>query len=449
MIRCLAIFIVVVCLRASAQPPTAPEIRSIAERAYIFAYPMVLMHFTSRGFEINNLTNAPAFPNASFRRVIRPNADTLYTTSWMDVSREPVLLHVPDTGGRYYMLQFMDLWTETFAAPGKRTTGTGEEWLAIVGPGWKGTLPGRAKRIDAPTNTVWMIGRVQTNGAADFANVHAIQRGFQLMPLGLYPDGPRNGRLGQAMQMRGTPPEEVGRLSGVDFFRTFADLLRMNPPHAGDEPMMAQLARIGIVPGKRFEPEALGVEGLKAIEEGARGAAARLGSLDRREMAKGKTGWSGFAGKSPAVGRYGTNYEARAVVARIGLGANPPEDAVYMNCGVDGEGKPLNGASAYRIHFSKEQLPKVKAFWSVTMYGDDGYFAANAINRFAIGDRDSLQYNNDGSLDLWVQRESPGKDKESNWLPAAPGAFNLSLRLYWPGGEILTGKWLPPRVELR
>jgi len=183
-----------------AIPPPA-EIRSLSQRAYLFAYPLVLMEFTRRhalehatlggGAQTNRFTHAPAFPTASFRQVIRPNADTLYSSAWLDLSKEPMLLEVPDTHGRYYLMQLMDAWTETFGSPGKRTTGTGQGWFAITGPGWKGTLPERAKRIESPTNMVWLLGRTQTNNASDYGNVREIQKGYRLMPLSMYPDGAR------------------------------------------------------------------------------------------------------------------------------------------------------------------------------------------------------------------------------------------------------------------
>ncbi len=435
---------------------SAPEIRTISERAYIFAYPMILMEYTRRaavergtmgaGGGTNEFANLQRFPDDTFHQVIRPNADTLYSAAWIDLSKEPVLLHVPDVHDRYYLMQFMDAWTETFSVPGKRTTGTGEGWFALVGPGWKGTLPERAKRIDAPTNMVWLIGRTQTNGAGDYENVHAIQRGYQLMTLSQYPDGPPRrpaARPAPRGEAGGTPPMKVQALTPEEFFRTFAELLPANPPHPGDEPMMRELAKIGIEPGKPFRPESLGAEGTKALDQGAEAAVKRLASLDDRVGKTGPTGWSGGAGK---VGRYGTDYMARAAVARIGLGANPPEDAVYMHCHQDSDGRAFDGAHRYRIHFAAGQLPPVRAFWSVTMYGPDGYFVHNPINRFAIGDRDPLKKNADGSLDLYIQHEAPGADKNSNWLPSPAGDFNLSLRLYWPQDEILKGKWIPPVV---
>lgn len=435
-----------------AQPApraNADQIRALAGRAYVFAYPMLLMEYTRRAQapQPNVLGHLREFPDDRFHAVIRPNADTLYSASWIDLSKEPVLLHVPDTHGRYYLMQLMDAWTDTFSVPGKRTTGTGEGWFAIVGPGWKGTLPEHAQRIDAPTSMVWMIGRTQTNNASDYENVHAIQRGYLLMPLSQYPDGPRRGTPAQDMRREspgGTPPQVVSRLAPEDFFKTFCELLVANPPHPDDAPMMRELAAIGITAGK-FDPSKLGAEGMKAFDEGARAAAERIDSLDGRAGKPGPTGWTGGGGK---VGRYGTDYTARAAVARIGLGANPPEDAVYMHCDLDADGKALDGSHRYRIHFAKDQMPPVKAFWSVTMYGPDGYFVHNTINRFAIGDRDPLHRNADGSIDLYIQHEAPGGDKDANWLPAPAGDFNLSLRLYWPEEAILNHQWIPPAVSV-
>jgi hypothetical protein len=455
--RTWAVLLCAATLAFAQTPAQNPaEIRQIAANAYTFAYPMVLMEYTRRAAAErgglgepagpNEFANAAAFPDARFRQVIRPNADTLYSSAWLDLSKDPLILHVPDTHDRYYLMQFMDAWTETFSVPGKRTTGTGEGWFAITGPGWKGTLPQRAQRIESPTNMVWLLGRTQTNGPSDYEDVHAIQRGFTLMPLSLYPDGPRRSARPPAPRPRqaptGTPPQLVEKLSIADFFNTFLQLLPANPPHKGDEPMMARLANIGLVPGKPFDPAALGPAGMKAFEEGAEASAKRIAGIDDAVGKPGKTGWGGGAGGH--VGRYGTDYGQRAAVARIGLGANPPEDAVYMHRRIDASGNPLDGSHTYRIHFDK--TPPVRAFWSLTMYGDDGYFIANPIYRFAIGDRDKLKYNPDGSLDLYIQKDSPGEEKESNWLPAGSAKFNLSLRMYWPREEVLSGNWIPPAV---
>lgn len=432
--------------------PSAAELSQIAEQAYLFAYPLVLMDLTRRSMTmdgsadfVNHFGHAPFFPDEHFRQVIRPNADTLYSTCWLDLSQEPVLLHVPDTHGRYYVMQLMDAWSETISSPGKRTTGTAEGWFAIVGPGWKGKLPPGVRQIDSPTNEVWLLGRTQTNGTSDYDYVHSIQGGYQLALLSHYPQAQPPLGLFQlaALRVRATvrPPAQVERMSALEFFRLFAELLKANPAHADDGPMIQQLAKIGIRPGNSFEPETLGPEGAKAIEEGAQAASAFLRAWEKR-ASFGKTGWS-----LPAkAGRYGIDYRARALTAYYLLGGLPPEDAVYLNCRQDVQGKALAGSSRYVMHFEKNQLPAVRAFWSVTMYDDQGYFAANPIDRFAIGDRDPLKFNADGSLDLYIQHESPGPDKENNWLPAPVGEFNLALRMYWPDESIVSGRWIPPAV---
>jgi hypothetical protein len=198
---------------------TPAEAREIAQRAYLYAYPLVLMEATRGEMPVNRFTHVPQFPRPDSRQVIRPNADTLYSTAWLDLSREPILIHVPDSGGRFYLLQFMDAWTETFADPGKRTTGTGEQWFAIVGPHWTGNLPEHVTRSDSPTNMVWLLGRTQTNGISDYDNVHAFQQGMRMMPLSECPGGVQT--LGSARAFGtaagGTPPERVKAMGLAPF----------------------------------------------------------------------------------------------------------------------------------------------------------------------------------------------------------------------------------------
>jgi hypothetical protein len=464
-LECLGFAVISAALSAAAgaqgrpQLPPPAEIRELASTGYTFAYPLVLMELTRRqdadrrnraGLPTaNQFQHSRAFPDEHSRLVIRPNADTLYSVAWLDLSTEPVLLHVPETHDRYYVMQLLDAWTETFDLPGKRTRGTGEQWFAIVGPGWKRTLPAGVEQISAPTNTVWVIGRTQVNGTGDYAAVHAIQDGYALMPLSRYPKGspPIDARdSGQRGDAVDPPPVQVAGMSAGVFFQTFAELLEKNPPHPQDAPLMKKLARIGIMPGRSFQPEALGAERLKALEQGAKMAASQLATRGTQGAAGERiNGWSlGFSG---AVGKYGIRYKARAEVARLGLGALPPEEAVYFSCCREGTEHSLNGAYSYSVHFPHDQLPPVHAFWSLTMYGEDGYFIANAMHRFAIGDRDALKFNADGSLDLIVQHDAPGGERDRNWLPAPEGNFNLSLRLYWPNGDVLRGRWMPPRIQ--
>ena len=403
--------------------------KAAGQQAYLYAYPLVLMDATRQAAagapQANGFTHARAFPDDKFRQVIRPNADTLYSNVWLDLSKEPMLMHLPDTQGRYYLMQLMDAWTETVDVPGKRTTGTGEGWFAIVGPGWTGKLPTGATRIDCPTNMAWIIGRTQTNSAADYANVHKLQAGYRIMPLSRYPDGVAsaapNATAAPAAR-RAPPPVVVANMTTAEFFAKFNELLKDNRPHKGDPPIVIQNT-----------PEfAAGVE--QAEQLLARAASRRAADLS-------PTNWSK---PGAAVGRYGQNFLARAFVARVGLGANPPEDAVYLNCNLDAQKATLTGASEYRIHFDKAQLPPVNAFWSITVYDDAGYFTANPIGRYAIGDRDALKYNADGSLDLNLQSAAPSDT--ANWLPVPKDQFNLSFRLYWPRAEILKGLWTAPAV---
>jgi hypothetical protein len=425
--------------------PRPGEIQEIAERAYIYAYPLVLLQATMAALPVNHLTHVSAFPDASFRLIVRPNADTLYTNAWFDVSKEPILLHVADSGGRFYLLQFMDAWTETFADPGKRTTGTGEGWFAIVGPGWSGKLPPNVTRLNAPTNQVWLLGRTQTNGASDYDNVHAFQNGMRLVPLSEFPaTAETSGTVPPSRAATGAPPpDRIKALDPTAFFAAFARAIKANPPHSADSSVIRDLARIGIIPGQDFDASRFTPERLAALNHGARAAMARIEGFVASGAAV-KPGWTSFQG---TIGRYGTNYMARAVTARVAIGANPAEDAVYINSSADSEGQAFSGSMYYRMHFAAANLPPVLAFWSVTAYDRDGYFVANPIGRYAIGDRDPLKFNPDGSLDLYVQSQDPGPDRQSNWLPSGSGPFNLTFRLYWPKPAILDGSWRAPAVE--
>src|SRR5580704_16158377 len=241
------------------------DFHDIAERAYIYAYPLVLLEATRGAQSVNQFTHVPQFPRPDIRQIVRPNADTLYSTAWLDLAKEPILIHVPDSGSRLYLLQFMDAWTETFADPGKRTTGTTEAWFAIAGPEWRGKLPERVTRYDAPTNIVWLLGRTQTNGAPDYENVHAFQRGMRMMPLSAYPDGAQ--KLGSALAfgtaVGGTPPDRVKAMEPGAFFAAFARAMKANPPHSADAPMVRDLPRLSIIPGEDFDASKLSSEQLQ------------------------------------------------------------------------------------------------------------------------------------------------------------------------------------------
>jgi hypothetical protein len=438
-----------------AQPVSEQEAREIARDAYIYAYPMLVMEMTRRvGTNVakpegarapmNQIANVREFPTPAFTDVVRPNADTLYSVMFFDVSKDPMVFSVPDSGGRYYLLPMLDMWTDVFAVPGKRTTGAGAQTFAVVGPHWQGKLPQGIEAIRSPTSTVFMLGRTQTNGTADYPAVHKFQDGLKAVPLSHYgkPYTPPKGTVNAAQDMS-SPSGQVHKMDAATFFATFAELLKTNPPHANDYPILARLKRIGIEPGKSFSLASARPEVQRALTAAMPDAQQDIEAVMHRSGVLA----NGWRTNLTAIGTYGTDYLHRAGIAYAGLGANPIEDAVYPSLFADASGEPLRSDRRYQLHFGKDQIPPVRAFWSLTMYDDRQLFAANPIDRYAIGDRDKLSFNPDGSLDLYIQRDSPGADKEPNWLPTpASGNFTMNLRLYWPKSDVLEGTWMPPPV---
>ena len=430
----------------------------IGVQAYIYAYPIVLMEVTRRVFTnveaptgnlvpMNQFAHLRAFPDHTFKEVVRPNADTLYSQVWFDVSQEPLVLSVSDTNGRYYMLPMLDMWTDVFAAPGSRTSGTKAANFAIIGPLWKGKLPDGIEPIYSPTSIGWIIGRTQTNGVADYDNVHQIQDGYKITPLSQWGKPytpPTKVPVNTTWDLKTLPPVQVANMDAESFFELFATLLKDNPPHEADWNIIKQLEQIGILPGKDFKFSQLDEEIQQILAKSVVDAQKMIADKGKRP-GESINGWQ-IAREG--MGSYGTSYLQRACIAMIGLGANVPEDAIYPMSLVDGDGNPYNGSNRYVLHFPEDQLPPVNGFWSLTMYDSEGYFIDNPINRYAIGDRDQLEFNRDGSLDIYIQQDSPGKEQESNWLPAPADNFNLIMRLYWPKTEIITGEWNPPAVNV-
>jgi hypothetical protein len=394
---------------------------------------------------MNTFVHVRTFPPANFRDVVRPNFDTLYSVAWLDLRKEPMVIEVPDTFGRYYLLPMLDMWTDVFASPGKRTTGTDSASFMIAPPGWQGKIPDGAQRIDAPTPYVWIIGRTQTNGSKDYAAVNQIQDGYTVTPLSQLGKDPQPVlvTIDPEVDMNAAPMIQVNTMAADKYFAYAAELLKVNPPHITDQPIVARMRRLGIERGKSFDlaktdaTSKLGLE--RAVAHGVQAMQAKLPTLARVV--------NGWQMNTDTMGVYGNCYLKRAIVALVGLGANLPEDAIYpINLG-DADGKPLTGANKYALHFASNEIPPVCAFWSITLYDKDGFPLPSALNRNAVGDRDELKYNADGSLDLYFQNQSPGNDRESNWLPAPAGDFNLLMRLYAPKAEVIDGRSVPPGIK--
>ena len=430
----------------------------LATDAYIFGYPLVTMEMTRRVITnvaepvgtrgpMGHIIKLREYPNASFRDITAPNADTLYTTSFFDVGKEPWVLSIPDMKGRYFLCPMLDGWTTVFQVPGKRTTGTDSQTYAITGPGWKGTLPAGVKQYKSPTNIVWLLGRIYCTGTPeDYAEVHKLQDEFKLVPLSSYgkPYTPPPGTVDPSIDMKTAVREQVNKMDAAAYFTLLCKLMKDNPPAAADAPQLAKFERIGVVPGKDFDASKLKADFAKRVPEIA---------VDRimlqfkvNDAIKNDNGFA-FTTKT---GIYGTDYLMRALITAIGLGANRPQDAVYPTSQKDAEGKSYNGANKYVMHFPEGQLPPTQGFWSLTMYDAGYFFVSNPLNRYSISPRQNLKKNPDGSTDLYIQKDSPGADKEANWLPAPPGDFILMLRMYWPDESdpsIIDGSWTIPPVK--
>jgi hypothetical protein len=440
----------------AAAPITEQEAHAIGVDAYVYLYPLITMDLTRRQLTnggpattpiqgpANTFVNIGAYPTADMKVVVRPNFDTLYSSAWLDLTKEPVVISAPDTGGRYYMLPMLDMWTDVFASPGWRTTGTQAGNFLVTPPGWTGTVPDGVTRIDAPTSYVWIIGRTKTDGPRDYDAVHKVQAGYKVTPLSQWgkPPQPATAAVDSGVDMKTPPKIQVDTMPAAKYFAYAAEILKLQSPHLTDQPIVARMKRIGLEPGKSFDfdqADAAVRKGLESVPDEAQA----LMAWKVPTLARVVNGWSM---NTDTMGVYGDYYLKRAIVSQFGLGANVPEDAIYPINLADGAGQPLNGASNYTIHFDKAAIPPAAAFWSITLYDQKGYQVANSLSRFAVSSWMPFNYNPDGSLDLYFQNETPGPAKEANWLPAPSGPFNLTMRLYAPRPDALTGKWNPPPV---
>jgi hypothetical protein len=438
------------------------EARETAIEAYMYAYPLVTMEITRRvstNVEKAEGSKAPMghfarlrnYPAVEDHTVTAPNADTLYTVVWLDVSKEPWILSIPDMKDRYFLFPMLDGWTNVFQVPGKRTTGTKAQKYAITGPGWTGTLPAGVTEYKSPTAMVWVLGRIYCTGTPeDYKAVHALQDQVSAVPLSAYgkPYTPPPGKVDPAIDMK-APRDQVNAMDGATYFKLFAELLKNNPPAADDAPLVAKIAKIGLVPGQDFDASKLEAAVAKGIAASPKPAQEKISVYLKEAMvagnAKVENGWLFFS----KTGLYGTGYRNRAMITWYGLGANRLQDAVYPTSEGPDLLKKYSGAQKYVVHFNKGEMPPAQAFWSITMYDKDYFFVPNPINRYTVSSRNKFKANADGSVDLYVQHDSPGKDKQENWLPAPSDEFVLMMRMYWPKEKppsLLDGSWKPPHV---
>jgi hypothetical protein len=442
---------------------TAKDAQQIAQDAYVYGYSLLTTDVTRLQMSnvakagplnapLNQFINVPRYPPADYRGVSAPNADTLYSLAWLDL-KEPQVFSHPDMGDRYFLFPMVDLWMTIFDSRGTRTGDTKASNYLITGPGWKGEVPQGLTHIPSATRYIVILGRTYADGTeADYKAANALQAQYKITPLASWgkpftyvapPVDPNPG-----ISMTDKPQEVILAMGTEGYFNWLSKrMCDVAPAYAADAPALAQFAKIGIEPCKPFELAKLDPAVQAALADLPKTALESIGA-NQKSLGQMVDGWQITKG----LGVYGTDYMKRAVVAAFGWPANLQDDAVYPYTLVDSKGETLSGANKYTLTFAKGQTPPVNGFWSITMYMiDQGWwFVPNALNKFTVSPRNDLKANPDGSITLYFQNESPGPDKEANWLPAPKGEFIPMLRMYWPkesAPSILDGSWTPPTVE--
>jgi hypothetical protein len=430
------------------------DIANFVQRAYVYSFPVYEMYRIRHravsspenpgGTDLNRFFHRRTLSDYRHRQVTAPNNDTLYSSAWLDLSLEPIVLSVPDTAGRYYSMAFMDFYTNNFAYVGRRTTGTKAGNYVVAGLNWKGATPAGFPVIRSPTNAVWLLGRTLVDDEADLANVHKIQDQFKLTSLS---EWTRSG-LAKADSAFAKSHPAPDPKDPWNFFKIVNLGLTENPPPADEAALMDEFARIRVGPDKAFDPGRFSEEQRRIILAALEAASKEIrGGISR--SGKARQGWS----YPPSnLGNYGRDYALRAVIALIGLAALEPAEAAYITSLTDKDGKSLIGENRYRLRFEKDALPPVDAFWSLSMYevmpDQRSFFVDNPIHRYAIGDRTKgLKLSADDSLEIYIQHQSPSADLESNWLPAPSGGFRLIFRAYQPREPVLKGEYALPWIQ--
>lgn len=440
------------------QDKTTPEeVQTIAEEAYIYAYPM-LEHYKTMYVSFiaeehpaymgpfNTLVNNTELQSPENKAVVRPNSDTFYSGAGLDLRREPMVISVPEiTDNRYYSFQLIDLYTHNFDYIGTRTTGFDAGNYLIAGPEWKGEKPeGIDQVLQSEGDFVVALGRTQVYNEKDADQARAIMTTFKIQPLSEFSGQPAP----EAPEAIGFPPYSPEKATSAAFITYLNFILGHVQPHPSEKQLLEKFARIGIGPNQPFDASTLDPETKSAIETGIATALEKI-EKETGKLGEEKNGWmlisGAFGNRQEMQGKYLT----RAAAAMFGLWGNNLDEAFYPATETDAEGDPLDGSShKYVLHFEKDQLPPVKAFWSLTMYKlPEQLLIENEIDRYKIGSAsEGLKYNDDGSLDIYIQNERPGNEYESNWLPAYDGKFSLQARMYWPDKEALDPLYVPPAV---
>ena len=435
----------------------AKQAYALGVQAYIWGYPMVVMQksrdamtkggdapvtpevFSKSGLlfaPVNQVANAWGMLGPKFSAVQSGNSDTQYSVTWFDSSEEPWVLHLPKSNGRYYTFQFIDAYTNNFHYASTRTMGSQDQSYALVAPGWTGKLPDGVTRVDTPTPTGFVIGRWFVASEKDVAAVNKLQKQVTMTPLSSF---------GKAYTPPKAPVVPAKKYSGdLAFFEQLGDTLVLNGAPASDAGLLGLLKNIGLTVDHGFEPSGLSDSEKKALAQAITEGDAML-AVKSASMGEEVNGWQ----LSPVLDEYfGNDYLFRAAIGYQAMFVNTPIEAYYPGVFADTDGKTLDGSSGkYTLTFAKGKTPPVGAFWSTTMYdAKKRLMTENSLNRYKIGSADNLKANADGSTTIYIQHDSPGKDKESNWLPAPSEPFYMLFRMYQPDIEVLNGQYQLPGV---
>jgi hypothetical protein len=437
----------------SHSPCSADQARKTAAEAFVFGFPLVTTMTVMRQATnvaapvggrapINQFAHMDSFPDPGFRSMVAANVETLYSLAWLDLAAEPVVLSLPDTEGRSYLVSLVSAWTEIIAGLGPRTRGTGDGSYALTGPNWKGSLPDGVQRLRSSTETVMVIGHTHASGPEDLLPCRAIQQKLSVAPLSARTGGRErmDDAVDTALAAIPTPFDLLMEMGAERFLSELAGAMVGNPPAQEDRPLLDRLATLGLRSGELLRGESLPDDVHDALELGLDdGKSAVASPPPPQELGN---GWRTLGAE---LGRYGCDYLRRAQVANVALGTALPEDACFPIASTDVDGHRTNGRHRYRLRFEPGRLPPARALWSLAVYDMDQLFVSNPIDRYALGNRNELELGADGSLEIVIQKDPA--NARTNWLPVPEGDFYLMLHLYWPEESVLDGSWTIPPVQ--
>jgi hypothetical protein len=430
------------------------DARRTGAEAFVFGFPLLLTTMTMRRATnvvapttrgqapINRFAHLDSFPDPSLGAIVASNANTLYSLAWLDLAAEPIVLSLPDTEGRSYLVSLTSAWTEVIISLGPRTAATAG-FFALVGPSWQGPLPDGLQRVDAPTNAVLVTGHIHAKGLDDLYPTRAIQQKLTLVPLAGRGDShaPRDGVVDDRRAAEASPSRRLTAMGAEEFLTGLITEMADNPPTPRDGPTLERLAALGVRRGQSFDWATLPDRIRDGLEAGLSDGKQAIAHPPQREQLGG--GWQTLGA---GLGAYGSDYLRRAQVANLALGVARPEDASFPITATDKAGRPTSGAHRYVLRFEPDGLPPVGALWSLAIYDMDQLLVPNPIDRYALGDRDELELCPDGSLEIVIQHDRP-EGSDANWLPAPEGDFYLMLHMYWPSRRVLDGRWTAPPVQ--